>query len=153
MALEMRKYGSKKCGGKNQNCPEKPGHTTLGYITYSPESATPAQLTPPFPWHFPLHPLAFTLPVPCQGDEAFSLQWGGLTLPAVEMNAAAIHFLLGFHPRSVFNVSAAVTQGNLGWFLCLWGTIRSPWQVLFPCRSYSGPESEPAFLRIRAVEA
>lgn len=42
MALEIRKYGSKKCGGKNQNCPEKPGHMTLGYITYSPEFATPA---------------------------------------------------------------------------------------------------------------
>lgn len=74
-------------------------------------------------------------------------------LPAVETNTAAVHFLLGFHTRNVSNVTAAITQGNLGWFLCLCGTARSSRQVIFAYRSYLGPESAPAFLGIRAVEA
>jgi len=79
MALEIRKYGGEKRGGKDRNCPEEPGHMILGYMNYRPELATPAQLTQPFPWHFSLHFLASaarTLPVPCCGDKAFSFYGG-----------------------------------------------------------------------------
>lgn len=135
IALEIREHGSKKHGGKKSRLPGEARLYDVRLHNLQSRVHYPCIAYPTFPWGFSLHLLAFvalTLLVPCRGDEVFSLQRGGDMLPAVEMNAAVIHFRPGFHLRSAFNVSSAITQGNLSCFLCLCGTVQHPDRYWLP---------------------